>query len=169
MPLSGSPSLSRDPYSQLTSNYTQKWNITLHTIHKLSICEVQTSDFSEVNRACRVWSRSSEYETIKGVSRVYDVLGGQADGVDLISEGDGFLHMQQSDVSVQILFPVIFRMDDDFINSHDFLYASLISNITDTIKQRKSYKKWPNDLYHRGISEHQDQHQHRALCKNYKK
>lgn len=70
---------------------------------------------------------------MRRVLHVYDVLGGQADGVDLIGELDRFLHVQQSDVSVQILFPVILRMDDDFINSHNLLYTSLIPNITETI------------------------------------
>lgn len=57
--------------------------------------------------------------------------------MDLIGEADRFLQVQQSDVSVQILFPVILRMDDDFINSHNLLCASLIPNITETIPREQ--------------------------------
>lgn len=60
--------------------------------------------------------------------------------MDHIGEGDRFLQVQQSNISVQILFPVILRMDDDLINSHNLLYALLIPNITETIKQENLYK-----------------------------
>lgn len=54
--------------------------------------------------------------------------------MDLIGEDDRFLQVQKSNVSVQILFPVILRMDDDFVNSHNLLCASLIPNIRDNTK-----------------------------------
>lgn len=50
-----------------------------------------------------------------------DLPGGQADGVDLIAEGDRPPHVQQSDVPVQIHPPVVLWVHDDFIDGHDLL------------------------------------------------
>lgn len=75
------------------------------------------------------------YEVKKSVSPVYDLFGGKADGEDVIGEGDRFLHVQESNVSVQILFPVILRMDDDLIDRDNLLCTSLIPNITEKIKR----------------------------------
>lgn len=57
--------------------------------------------------------------------RLGDLLGGQADGGDLIGKGDGPSQVQQSNVTVQIFLPVVFGMDDDFINGHNLLSATL--------------------------------------------
>lgn len=53
------------------------------------------------------------------------VPAGQTDGVDLVGKHDGPSHVQQSDVPVQILPPVVLGVDDDIINRHDLLDATL--------------------------------------------
>lgn len=55
-----------------------------------------------------------------------NVLGGQTDRVDLIRKNDRLLHVEKSNVSVQVFLPVIFRVDNDFINGYNLLNASLI-------------------------------------------
>lgn len=54
-----------------------------------------------------------------------DLPVGKADGEDLIGERDRSSQVQQGDVSVQVFFPVVLRMDDDIINRHDLLNALL--------------------------------------------
>lgn len=46
--------------------------------------------------------------------------------MDLISEGNRLLHVQKGNVSVQVLLPVIFRMEKYFINGCYLLSAPLI-------------------------------------------
>lgn len=58
------------------------------------------------------------------VLRLGNLLGGQADGGDLIGKCDGPSQVQQSDVTVQIFLPVVFGMDDDFINCYNLLNAT---------------------------------------------
>lgn len=45
--------------------------------------------------------------------------------MNLVAEGDGALHVQQSDVSVQVLFPVVFGMNDDVIDCNNLLHTTL--------------------------------------------
>ena len=57
--------------------------------------------------------------------RLGDLLARQADGMDLIREGDRPAEVKQSDVSVQIHPPVVLRVNDDLIDGHDLLNAAL--------------------------------------------
>lgn len=41
--------------------------------------------------------------------------------MDLIAQRDRPSHMQQSDVTVQIILPVVLWMDDDLIDRHNLL------------------------------------------------
>lgn len=59
------------------------------------------------------------------VLRLGDLLGGQADGVDLFGECDWPFHVQQRNVAVQIFPPVVLGVDDDFVDAHDLLNATL--------------------------------------------
>lgn len=67
------------------------------------------------------------------VLQLGDGLAGQADRMDLISERDRPSHVQQSDVTVQVFLPVVLGVDNDFINYHNLLNATL-----------KPRKKWHN-------------------------
>jgi len=66
-----------------------------------------------------------------------DALGGQTDRMDLIRKDYRLLHVQKSNVSVQVFLPVVFRVDNDFINGHNLLSAPLIP---DSERNRKEFK-----------------------------
>lgn len=51
------------------------------------------------------------------------LLVGQADGVDHVGEGNLSSQVQQSDVTVQVLLPVVLWVDDYSVDHHDLLDA----------------------------------------------
>lgn len=51
--------------------------------------------------------------------------GGEADRVDRVAEDQRTSQVQQGDVPVQVLLPVVPRVDDDFADGHDLLDAAL--------------------------------------------
>lgn len=52
-----------------------------------------------------------------------DLLVGQADGVDHVGEWSWSSQVQQSDVPVQVLLPVVLWVDDYLVDHHDLLDA----------------------------------------------
>lgn len=57
--------------------------------------------------------------------------------MDLIRKDYRLLHVQKSNVSVQVFLPVVFRVDNNVINGHNLLSAPLIS---DSETNRKEFK-----------------------------
>jgi len=49
--------------------------------------------------------------------------------MDVVTEDDGSLQVHECNISVHVLFPVILRMDDDFIQQSNLLFILLISEI----------------------------------------
>lgn len=52
-----------------------------------------------------------------------DLLVGQADGVDHVGERNLSSQVQQGDVTVQVLLPVVLWVDDYAVDHHDLLGA----------------------------------------------
>lgn len=67
-------------------------------------------------------------------SPLHNLFGRQADRMDVVTEGNGSLQVQEGNVSVHVLFPVVLGMEDDFIQQSNFLFVLFISEIV--VKER---------------------------------
>lgn len=67
-------------------------------------------------------------------SPLHKLLGRQADRMDVVAEDDRSLQVQECNISVHVLFPVVLRMDDDFIQQNNFLFIPFVSEII--VKER---------------------------------
>lgn len=54
--------------------------------------------------------------------------------MDVVAEDDRSLQVQECNISVHVLFPVVLGMDDDFIQQNNFLFILFISEIV--VKER---------------------------------
>lgn len=59
--------------------------------------------------------------------RLGNCLAWKADRIDLIREVNWLSHVEQGDVTVEIVFPVVLRMNNNFVNSNNFLSSLFIS------------------------------------------
>ena len=49
--------------------------------------------------------------------------------MDVVAEDDGSLQVHKCNVSVHVLFPVVLRMDDDFVQQSNPLFILFISEV----------------------------------------